>query len=134
MSWNEAARRTANQAFVVRYGSWVPTGEDANHPTLRKVLEHMLVSLPDEALETFFGHTDMTFVCKPPRVIPAGTATYDYPLGVPKDLHEEGFAAWKVWYVGDVNGKKPMEESPQRDADAERLRDEDRSVSGQQEG
>ena len=33
-----------------------------------------------------------------------------------------------VEYLGDIDGKKPMEESPQRDTDEERVRDEDRRV------
>lgn len=114
MSWNEAARLQANKASVKQYGAWVPSDEDARHPTLRKVLEHMLISLPDEALETFFGYTDMTFVAAPSCQIDG--------------IEQEGFVAWKVWYVGENNGTKPLEESPQRDTDEERVRDEDRRV------
>lgn len=136
MSWNEKMRRNIqalNERQIKQYGAWIPWDKYEEFATLRDVLNHMLLSLPDEALDTKMSLTDMTFVSKPPCVVPADTPTYDDPLGTNRETRYNGFTAWKVWYVGENNGKKPMEESPQRTADEVGLRDEDRDVSGQQE-
>lgn len=131
MSWNEKMRnniRTLNDRPIHQYGAWIPWDRDEEFATLRDILQHMLLSLPAEALDTKMSLTDMTFVSVPPRTVKAGTATYDDPLGQADTRHYNGFTAWKVWYAGELYGKKPLEESPQRDTDEERVRDEDRRV------
>lgn len=97
MSWNKDL--TKGTAIMCQYGSWIPWEGQEEQVTLRHVLEHMLSSLPQVALDTLFSETDMTFFSRTPYVVPAGTADYDDPLGQKKeDVHYKGFTSWKVWY------------------------------------
>ena len=97
MSWNKDLVK--GTPATCQYGSWIPWEGQEDQITLRHVLEHMLRSLPQVALDTLFSETDMTFFSRAPYTLPAGTATYEDPLGQGKeDIYYKGFTSWKVWY------------------------------------
>lgn len=97
MSWNKDLVKGTEDMH--QYGAWIPWEGREDKVTLRHVLEHMLASVPEDALDTLFSETDMTFFSRSPYVVPAGTATYDDPLGQSKEaIYYKGFTSWKVWY------------------------------------
>jgi hypothetical protein len=97
MSWNKDLVKGTDDIY--QYGSWLPWEVQEEEVTLRRVLEHMLSTLPQETLNTLFSQTDMTFISYPPRTVPAGTASYEDPLGKKDtETHYDGFTSWKVWY------------------------------------